>query len=436
MTVATAWRLAGPRAGRRVIAAAVAVTGALALYVLHLVRATIYVEDGMASFVYESGLRVGVITAALLLSVPLLALALQALRMGSVARDRRLAALRLAGLTPQELRVVSGIEAGRAAAVGAALAGPVYLVLYLLAGALPPIGARVVAPPDAGDAVTWLLLIPALGALAGAAGAIVAEHRPDPKPGTASRAGLLLGGAGVALSLIVYAVTAAQPLLFTAIAGLVVFAFACGPWLVLGAAHTLERRPGAESLLAARRLRADPRTTGRVASVLLICGVALSVEALLVYQAVADREVYVADELFFIAGYSAAAAAMLLGAAVAIVTLLLGTADSLLAARRPLAALTAFGVDERTLLRVLARQLLATAVSAITLGALLGGVTLIALVALVEPGAFPAVGFALLIGAAVALVVGVVFALVSLLAVRMLRPLMRAAIDPQQLRAA
>lgn len=436
MTAGTAWRLAGPRAGRRVIAAAVAVTGALALYVLHLARATIQVEDGMASFVYEGGLRVGVMTGAVLLSVPVLALALQALRMGSVERDRRLAALRLAGLTPRELRVVSGIEAGRAAGAGAVFAGPAYLALYVLGGVLPSIGARVVAPPDAGDVVTWLLLIPTLAALAGAAGAIVAEYRPDPRPGAASRVGLLAGGAGVVLSLNVYAVAGGDALLFTAIAGLVVFAFASGPWLVLGAARLLERRRGAESLLAARRLRADPRTTGRVAGVLIVCGVALSVEALLVYQAIVDPFVYVAGETFFIAGYSAAAAAMLCGAVVAIIALLLGTADSLLAARRPLAALTVFGVDERTLLRVLTRQLLATAVSAITLGALLGGATLIALVAVVSPDAFPAVGLALLLGAGVALAVGLVFALVTVLAVRLLRSLVRAAIDPQNLRAA
>src|SRR5918994_2030529 len=100
MTAATAWRLSRPRAGRGAIAAAVAITGALVLYVLHLLRATIEVSVNLSNYIQERELRIGVITAALLLTVPVLALALQALRMGSAERDRRAAALRLAGLTP------------------------------------------------------------------------------------------------------------------------------------------------------------------------------------------------------------------------------------------------------------------------------------------------------------------------------------------------
>ena len=58
------------------------------------------------------------------------------------------------------------------------------------------------------------------------------------------------------------------------------------------------------------------------------------------------------DGSFYAAGYAFAAAAMLGGAAVAVLTLLIGTADSLLGARRPLAALAVFGVDERGLDKV------------------------------------------------------------------------------------
>jgi hypothetical protein len=204
---------------------------------------------------------------------------------------------------------------------------------------------------------------------------------------------------------------------------------------VLGAARGLERRPSAERLLAARRLRAEPHGAGRVAGVLIVCGVAFSVEALLIYQALADP--YSEDpDNFYVTGYSLAAKVMLAGCAVTVVTLLLGTADGLLAARRPLAALNVFGVDERTLLRVLTRQLLATAVPAVVLGALFGGATLIALISAVNPEALPAAGFALLIGGAAALIVGTVLALVTVLAVRLLRPLVRAAIDPRNLRAA
>ncbi|MDA0174158.1 hypothetical protein OJ998_33965 [Solirubrobacter taibaiensis] len=436
MTAATAWRLARPRPGRGAIAAAVAITGALVLYVLHLLRATIEWNVNLSSYIEQRDLRLGVITAALLLSVPVLALALQALRMGSAERDRRTAALRLAGLTPLELRIVAGVEAGRAALVGGAWAGPAYIGLWFVAGVLPPDGARVADSPDVVDAFTWLALVPVLAVAGGLAGAFVQTRRPErARPGRASFAGLAVGSAIIAASLMVYAANGGIGLLFTAVPGLLVFAFACGPWLVLGSARLLERRPSAERLLAARRLRADPHSAGRVAGVLIVCGVAFSVEALLIYQALADPEIVDTDN-FYAIGYSLAAAVMLAGCAVTVVTLLLGTADGLLAARRPLAALNVFGVDERTLLRVLTRQLLATAVPAVVLGALFGGATLIALISAVNPAAFPAAGFALLIGGAAALIVGTVLALVTVLAVRLLRPLVRAAIDPQNLRAA
>ena len=71
-------------------------------------------------------------TAAFLLTVPVLALAAQALRVGSVARDRRMAALRLAGATPRDVRMIAAGEASFAALAGVAFAGPVYLLLWLL----------------------------------------------------------------------------------------------------------------------------------------------------------------------------------------------------------------------------------------------------------------------------------------------------------------
>jgi hypothetical protein len=61
---------------------------------------------------------------------------------------------------------------------------------------------------------------------------------------------------------------------------------------------------------------------------------------------------------------------VLVAAAVALVKLLVGAADALLDARRPLAAL---GVGEGMLVRVPARQPSATAVRAVVAGAPIGG---------------------------------------------------------------
>lgn len=55
---------------------------------------------------------------------------------------------------------------------------------------------------------------------------------------------------------------------------------------------------------------------------------------------------------------------VLVGACVAVLTTLVGAADGLLDARRPLASLTAVGVDQPLLSRVLARQLAAVAIPA------------------------------------------------------------------------
>jgi hypothetical protein len=70
----------------------------------------------------------------------------------------------------------------------------------------------------------------------------------------------------------------------------------------------------------------------------------------------------VGDAAFYLGGLGLAA---LVAALVAVLTLLVGAADALLDARRPLAAV---GVDERTLVRALSKQLAATAVPAIAAG--------------------------------------------------------------------
>ena len=129
-----------------------------------------------------------------------------------------------------------------------------------------------------------------------------------------------------------------------------------------------------------------------------------------------------------------AALLVLVAAAVALLTLLVGAADALLDARRPLAALAALGVDERTLVRVVARQLAATAVPAIVLGVLVGGPGAALLFSLSEgePGLGPALGALF----PAALAGGLLMAGAAGFAARLLRPQIRAALDPENLRAA
>lgn len=460
MRWSTALRLARPSAaaerGRSLlIAGSVSAAGALLLAAVHIVRlpTSIYAgyrpEQRLASYVTESGLRPGVVTATLLLVVPVLALTVQALRVGSVARDRRMAALRLAGATPRDVRTIAGVEAGCAALLGGLLAGLAYLLLWLLVGVLPPASARMLDAPDAFDALACAVLVPlagVAGALSGAAihGRAVVEplgvHRRGrpAAPGGASRAALIAGVALIAVSV------AATPgvdgdhatvlaLLLAMLLGLLLAAFAGGSRLVLALARLLAQRPGVEALLASRRLQADPRSAGRVAGVLFLCGVALSIDVVLVVEQLATGGFDASDD-FYLVGFAMAALAAAVSAGVALLTLLVGAADGLLDARRPLAALAAQGVDEQLLARVLARQLSATAAPAAVAGALVGGPAMALFVGL-DDGGWTALE-ALAGSLTGTIVVGPLLVLAARLAARLLRPLVRAAIDPENLRAA
>ena len=449
------------------IAVSTAIAGGLLLAALHILRLPAEIAAGAASqmplsgsqqdvdlapYLTDSGLRPGVVIGALLLTVPVLALTVQALRVGSVARDRRMASLRLAGATPRDIRTIAAAEAGGAAIAGGLLTGPAYLFLWLLVGVLPPPGMRMLTTPDALDLLAWALLVP-LAAIAGAlAGAVVhgsavvepldvrRRERPS-EPGRASIAVLIAGGALVLAGIVVAPLLRRHGagelgLLVMAMVGLLLVAFAAGPRLVLACARLLGRRHASEALLASRRLRADPRSAGRVAGVLVVCGVALGIEGVLVAELLFDTG-FGDDSGFYLTGYAMAALAVLVAATVALLTLLVGAADSLLDARRPLATLAALGVDERGLVRVLALQLSATAVPPIALGAFLGGPLIALLVALSNGDqALGAAVRAFPPSSVTALVAALVLAIVARVAARLLRSLIRAAVDPENLRVA
>jgi hypothetical protein len=307
------------------------------------------------------------------------------------------------------------------------------------------------ATPDVIDLPAWALVVPLAGiagALAGAAihGRVIVEPlgvRRRAQPTAPGRANLATLGAGVALVVVSLAVFPLAPahgagelgLMVMAIVGLLIAAFAGGPRLALGYARVLARRRGVEALLAHRRLRADPRTAGRVAGVLFVCGIALAVEALLIAEQIFSSN-FGDDTTFWVTGYGMTAIVVLVAAAVALLTLLVGAADGLLDARRPLATLGALGVDERMLERVVALQLSATAVPAVVAGALIGPSVVVVL------GAFAGeapVGVALRVilpAAITALVAALVMAAAARLAARLLRSLIRTAVDPENLRVA
>jgi hypothetical protein len=461
MRPGTALLLATPAAGVdrarfTVVVAACATAGAL---LLAAARITVLPpgdggpDKGLAPYVTEDGLRLGVVAGALLLTVPVLALAGQALRVGSGARERRMTALRLAGATPADSRAVAATEAGAAALVAALLAGPAYLLLWVAVGLLPVAGLRMMPPPALGDLAVWAVLVPlatVTGAVAGYRLQQVSE-RPvavDRGPQTARPGSLRWMAVTGALLTVggligVYVWPArARWLGGVVVVGMLLMAYAGGPWLVRRAGRRLQRRGAAEHLLAGRRLEVDPRPAGRVGVVLMVCGVVLGVDLLVAAPAMVRwlaGSPPTKDQVVFVNGFGAAATAAAFAAFVAMATLVIGAADQLLEARRPLASLSALGVEEVTLLRVLRRQLSAAAVPAVTLGAVVGSVGL-AIITLGLSGGFiglaPWVLPVLLAAAAViASVLGLMVAWLTRVAVRALRRPLQAAFNPESLRA-
>jgi hypothetical protein len=405
-------------------------------------------HGSLAPYVAQSGLRAGVVLGAILLTVPVLALAGQALRVGSLARERRMASLRLAGATRLDIRCVAGAEAGIAGLIGGLLAGPVYVLLWLLLGVLPPSGLRMMPEPDTRDALVWvvvLLLAGVGGGLAGAAlqGRAVVEPLGVRRRATPPPPGLVnLGVLAFGFMLIAGGIThphmvsrgSGMLLLLQLLLGLLLLAFAAGPRLVRRRGLLLRKRGGVEELLAGRRLEADPGPPGRVAAVLAVCGVALGIEVVLVTDLLTAGSL-AADLSFYLTGYGIVAVGVAVAGAVAMLTLLVGASDQLLDAHRSLASLAALGVEEQTLFRVLRRQQSATSAPAAVLGVLTTGGLGTWLLSLGNPTP-NSVRYALLLTLIVAGVAGLAVTLVARLAARLLRSRLRAALDPENLRVA
>jgi hypothetical protein len=445
------------RARLRLVAAAVAVDGALLLGCERIARVRgepSVAESGLASFMVDSFNRGVTSVGALLLSIPVGALFLQSIRVGTSTRSRGLAALRLAGATPREVRRVAGAEMARASLIGGALAGPTYLGLWVALGVLAPAGSRVMPSPDPVDLGAWLLVMVFSAAGGGLAGAwvhrqvivdpLTARHRLPPRI-SARRSVVKLAACATTFAaaweldtgeFFSQFWTELWDLVLTGVLGisLLAAAFVTGPWMVRLVARWLRARDGAAAVLAGARLAAEPRAPGRAVAVLLICGLVLWYDGFVLLGSTGWLGGSPDDDLGpMIIGTGLVAAGTLVAAVVAVVTLIVGAVDQLLDAQRPLACLAALGAERQVLAHVMRQQLVAASAPA----AVLSPWIVFPLAAVTSSGSL--VDSSWLTQAAPAATCtsvgfGAFTVFTASLAARALRPQLRAAMDPENLR--
>ena len=416
--------------------ATLALSGALLLGALRIARlGKGDLSEGVYSnYVAESGLRSGLIAILIILAVLTGGLAVQALRLGTAARERRLDALRLAGASRKQLRQLTVTDAAIAGLVGGLLSGPAYLLLSLLFGALPRM-ARILPGAEVLDLALWIPVVIAMTAAGAVIGSLL--HRDGPLPPAAEsaaqrRTGIIAGPVLIVLGLLTsrYLGYIASTI---ALAGIALLFLSMSAVWIRAVGRRLQRSSDPAYMLTGLRLVTDSRPASRICMLLGCCGflAGTMANAIAGVHAENDRGGHAA---FYTTGFGLTIAGLALVALTAMAGLIVGVADQLVDQRRQFASLTALGVDLPFLRRVIRRQLTAVAAPALATGLLLG--TLIGLGRVVGGAVDPFEPGTLLI--AVALTAGgwVLGQLGGTAAGYLLRNQLRDALDPENLRAA
>ena len=364
-------------------------------------------EQYSSSLIKEPGLRPGVVFTLLMLAVPVLFLAGQSIRFGSPARDRRLAAMRLAGATPRQAVLIAAAETAGAALLGSIAGTAVFLVLRVVLDRPNP-DRTLPLPTDVLPSVPGfaavLLLVPVLAGLIGAfllrrviitpLGVVrrVRSRSPRLWPGVLILIGVFgpllirplgelivrLGGrTGRDLMLV-----GAFVVVLLAVAGVIIgtgwIAYTAGRLL-----HRFGRSPA--TLLAGRHLMADPwngsRTLSALLAALVVGGGVLGYRAYMVTQFAADAEAaklrresegYFSSADFYLNSIDLIRIAVLAGVVVAAAGIMVAVAESVVARRRTNAALVAAGVPRRVLGTSIAWQVLTPLVPAVIVALTVG----------------------------------------------------------------
>lgn len=128
---------AGPA---RVRSLMVALTSAIGTLLLLVVGAITRSEIVQRPWGLEPGVRILLLAVVITIGLPVLTLAATSGRLSAAMRDRRLANLRLLGLSPVHTRVVAAVETGVAALVGTVIGSAAFVLARPLVARLHPAG--------------------------------------------------------------------------------------------------------------------------------------------------------------------------------------------------------------------------------------------------------------------------------------------------------
>lgn len=418
----------------------------LLLVAITLLRLPAQPREVLVQVVEDPGTRGGSILAAVVLTLPPLLLLHQVVRLGTAEREQRLAALRLAGATPDEVRRLGALEVGIPALVGSVVG----TVLFRLLRAVP--GSSTPAPDPFRDPIPALRLVPttvaptwwqelAVVSAVGGLGVVVGwwasrnvtvsplgvtRRQPSEPPRPWGAVGLVASALLGAAALLVEPddPTASGLLGIAAVSCAVVGMLLLAPWTAYLAGRTAQRRTSSAALLiAARRLVADPRAAGRAGAA--VGGIALVSGGSAGTAAAAVDDGYTLDS-FYAISLALVAAGLLASLAVVVLTVAVHSVESLLDHKRSVASLAALGTTLEELQKAQRQEAVLATVPAAVLGVLMGS---LALVGIEAPRGL---GLVIVLGNLVLTPV-VVFAVIGL-STRLTRPWVRRAAAPANLR--
>lgn len=455
--ITIAWWFARSQSLRRLsaIAGCAAIATALLLIVVSLVVLPPAPNELLFEVVADQNTRGGVVLALLLLLAPVVVLTYQLVLLGSSTRTRRLAVLRVSGATSRQAGLIGAVAPALPAAAGALAGILLYGILRLVIGGSPSIAqpwdgtgirpdALQLIPTSVAPALWQIVaVVVAVTAVAGLLGWRVSRPAATAPVGTVRRlpsrqpqpwiglALIVVGLVGIPLTL-VSNLTAESGALLLVLTGVgAVGLLVLGPWIAAQVGQRVGRRTTtASTLLGAGRLFLDPRSAGRAAAPVAVIGLVAGGASQILALLVAEQML----EAFYVISILLVAALLLIALILVAFALAAQSVETLAQHRRPTSALAASGVPGTVIERSLRAEALLVALPSAVLGVAVGGLSLLAMSltngyeesGLLVPG---------LLALACAIVVMVIIVGLAVgISVRLVRPWLHRAMDPQNLR--